>query len=250
MVESLPEARGFVKKTAEFQEFQEFQEWKYCCCYTLIWSIFIHSTGGFMKSGLKIVLAVIIVIAVIVAGGCQFYAGNYNRMVELEEQVSNQWAQVQNVYQRRYDLIPNLVSTVKGYAAHESQVITDVAQARSRAGGVMELSASDLEDPEKIRQFQEAQNSLGGALQRLLSITENYPELKANQNFLALQDQLEGTENRIAVERGRFNDAVTEYNTFIRKFPGRIIAGMSGFMPKEKFTADSTAQSAPAVSFD
>ncbi len=203
-----------------------------------------------MKSGMKIALVVIGIIVVVIIGGCQFYAGNYNKMVTLDEQVSNQWAQVQNVYQRRYDLIPNLVETVKGFASHESQVLTDVAEARSKAGGVMQLSAADLDDPEKLRQFQEAQNSLGGALQRLLSVTENYPELQANENFLALQDQLEGTENRITVERGRFNDSVTEYNTFIRQFPRNIIANMSGFRTKEKFTADSAAQSAPVVSFD
>lgn len=203
-----------------------------------------------MKSGLKVALVVVVVIILVVFAGCQFYAGNYNKMVELEENVSNQWAQVQNVYQRRFDLIPNLVETVKGYASHESQVITDVAQARSKAGGVMQLSAADLEDPEAIRRFQEAQNSLGGALQRLLSVTENYPDLKANENFLALQDQLEGTENRISVERGRYNEAVTEYNTFIRQFPRKIIADMSGFRTKEKFSADSSAQTAPAVSFD
>ncbi len=203
-----------------------------------------------MKSGMKIALVVIGIIVVVIVAGCQFYAGNYNKMVTLDEQVSNQWAQVQNVYQRRYDLIPNLVETVKGYASHESQVLTDVAEARSKAGGVMQLSAADLDDPEKLRQFQEAQNSLGGALQRLLSVTENYPELQANENFLALQDQLEGTENRITVERGRFNDSVTEYNTFIRQFPRNIIANMSGFRTKEKFTADSAAQSAPVVSFD
>lgn len=203
-----------------------------------------------MKSGMKIALVVIGIIVVVIVAGCQFYAGNYNKMVTLDEQVSNQWAQVQNVYQRRYDLIPNLVETVKGFASHESQVLTDVAEARSKAGGVMQLSAADLDDPEKLRQFQEAQNSLGGALQRLLSVTENYPELQANENFLALQDQLEGTENRITVERGRFNDSVTEYNTFIRQFPRNIIANMSGFRAKEKFTADSAAQSAPVVSFD
>ena len=203
-----------------------------------------------MKSGMKIALVVIGIIVVVIVAGCQFYAGNYNKMVTLDEQVSNQWAQVQNVYQRRYDLIPNLVETVKGYASHESQVLTDVAEARSKAGGVMQLSAADLDDPEKLRQFQEAQNSLGGALQRLLSVTENYPELQANENFLALQDQLEGTENRITVERGRFNDSVTEYNTFIRQFPRNIIANMSGFRTKEKFTADSAVQSAPVVSFD
>lgn len=202
-----------------------------------------------MKTGLKVLLIVVGIIVVVGVAGCQFYSGNYNKMVELDEAVSGSWAQVQNVYQRRMDLIPNLVETVKGYAAHESQVYSDIAEARSKVGGVVQISAADLEDPEKLRQFQEAQNSLGGALQRLLSVTENYPQLKADQNFLALQDQLEGTENRITVERGRFNEAMTAYNTFIRKFPQNIIANMSGFRQKEKFTADAAAQTAPKVSF-
>lgn len=203
-----------------------------------------------MKAGLKTLLIAVGIVVVVCVAGCGFYSGNYNKMVELDEQVSGAWAQVQNVYQRRYDLIPNLVETVKGYASHESQVFSDIAEARSKVGGVIQLSASDLDDPAKLRAFQEAQNSLGGALQRLLSVTENYPQLQANQNFLALQDQLEGTENRITVERGRFNDAVTEYNTFVRKFPQNIIANMSGFRQKEKFGADSAAQSAPRVSFE
>ncbi|MBR5867301.1 MAG: LemA family protein [Spirochaetaceae bacterium] len=203
-----------------------------------------------MKDSLKTLLIVIGVIVVICIGGCSFYSGNYNKMVELDEQVSGAWAQVQNVYQRRYDLIPNLVETVKGYASHESQVFSDIAEARSKVGGVIQISSEDLDDPAKMKAFQEAQNTLGGALQRLLSVTENYPALQANQNFLALQDQLEGTENRITVERGRYNDSVTAYNTFIRKFPQNIIANMSGFRQKEKFSADSAAQTAPKVSFD
>ena len=126
-----------------------------------------------MKTGVKVLLIVVGIIVLIGVGGCQFYSGNYNKMVELEEQVSGAWAQVQNVYQRRMDLIPNLVETVKGYAAHESQVYSDIAEARSKVGGVVQISAADLEDPAKLQQFQEAQNSLGGALQRLLSVTEN-----------------------------------------------------------------------------
>ncbi|MBE6350738.1 MAG: LemA family protein [Spirochaetaceae bacterium] len=202
-----------------------------------------------MKSGTKTLLIIVGLIVVLCFAGCSFYTSNYNKMVELDEEVSEAWAQVQNVYQRRYDLIPNLVETVKGYASHESKVFSDIAEARSKVGGVIQLSAEDLDDPAKMKQFQEAQNSLGGALQRLLSVTENYPELQANQNFLALQDQLEGTENRITVERGRFNESVTEYNKFIRKFPQNIIANMSGFDQKEKFSADNAAQSAPKVSF-
>ncbi|MBO5137849.1 MAG: LemA family protein [Spirochaetaceae bacterium] len=202
-----------------------------------------------MSGGTKVLLVVIGVIVLLCVVGCSFYTSSYNKMVTLDEKVSEQWAQVQNQYQRRYDLIPNLVETVKGYASHESQVFTDIADARSKVGGVVQISAEDLNDPAKLQQFQEAQNSLGGALQRLLSVTENYPELQANQNFLALQDQLEGTENRIATARQDFNSAVTSYNTAIRKFPQNIIANMSGFTQKAKFEAGSSAQSAPSVSF-
>lgn len=203
-----------------------------------------------MSKGLKTTLIIIGVLVVFLIGGCSYYSNTYNKMITLDESVSGAWAQVQNVYQRRYDLIPNLVETVKGYAAHESQVYADIAEARSKAGGVIQLSARDLEDPAVLEQFQAAQASLSGALQRLLAVTENYPELKADQNFLALQDQLEGTENRITVERGRFNESVTAYNTYIRSFPNNIIANMSGFRVKEKFAADVAAQSAPVVSFD
>lgn len=203
-----------------------------------------------MSKGLKGLIVAIGIIVVLVVAGCSFYTGNYNKMVTLDEQVANKWAQVQNQYQRRYDLIPNLVETVKGYASHESQVFTDIAEARSKVGGITQLSAADLSDPVKVQQFQEAQASLGGALQRLLSITENYPELQANSNFLALQDELEGTENRITIARQDYNDAVTNYNTVIRKFPQNIIAGMSGFTAKTNFSADTLAQTAPSVSFD
>ena len=189
-----------------------------------------------------------VIIGVVVILGISLVSIN-NNLVSMETKVDGAMADIDTYLQRRADLIPNLVNTVKGYAAHESQVYSDIAEARSKVGGVVQISAADLEDPEKLRQFQEAQNSLGGALQRLLSVTENYPQLKADQNFLALQDQLEGTENRITVERGRFNEAVTAYNTFIRKFPQNIIANMSGFRQKEKFTADAAAQTAPKVSF-
>ena len=128
-----------------------------------------------MNKGLKGLIVAIGIILVLIVAGCSFYTGNYNKMVTLDEQVSNKWAQVQNQYQRRYDLIPNLVETVKGYASHESQVFTDIAEARSKVGGITQLSAADLSDPVKVQQFQAAQASLGGALQRLLSITENYP---------------------------------------------------------------------------
>lgn len=173
----------------------------------------------------------------------------YNRLVELDEAVDAQWAQVENQYQRRYDLIPNLVSTVKAYAAHESEVFTQVAEARSKAGGIVNLDSSILEDDEKMKEFQKIQDSLGGALQRLLSVSENYPALKANQNFLSLQDELEGTENRIAVERKRYNDLAKQYNATIRKWPGVMIAGKMGLKPKAYFTASTQAQEAPKVQF-
>jgi LemA protein len=179
-----------------------------------------------------------------------FFAGTYNKMVSLDESVNSQWAQVENQYQRRFDLIPNLVSTVKGYAKHEESVFTEIAEARSKAGGVTQIDKSVLEDPAAFKNYQQVQNQLGASLQRLLVVSENYPELKADQNFLALQDELEGTENRIATERKRFNDGAQSLNTFIRKFPQNIIANMNGFKAKQYFTADSAAAKAPAVSFE
>jgi LemA protein len=202
-----------------------------------------------MSKGIKTLLIVIAVIAVLGFGLYSFFGGNYNKMVELDEGVKSQWGQVQNVYQRRLDLIPNLVATVKGYATHESEVFTQIAEARSKAGGVTNISGEMLNDPESLKKYQQAQNELGSALQRLLVVTENYPELKADQNFLALQDQLEGTENRIATERNRFNELAKNYNIFIRQFPRSIIANMSGFREKPYFTADDAAQKAPTVSF-
>ena len=203
-----------------------------------------------MKKGGLVLIVILGFIFLIGVGSCTFYTNAYNQMVSLDEGVSGAWAQVQNVYQRRLDLIPNLVETVKGYAAHEATVFSDIAEARSRVGGVVKISSDDLNDPVKMEEFQEAQNSLSGALQRLLVVSENYPELKADQNFLALQDQLEGTENRISVERSKFNERVTEYNTFIRSFPKNFIANMAGFQIKDKFIADSAAQNAPSVSFN
>ena len=202
-----------------------------------------------MKKSAVIALVIVGIIVLFAAGACSFYTGTYNSFVTMEEGVKGQWAQVENQYQRRLDLIPNLVATVKGYAAHESQVLTDVSEARAKAGGVMQMSDQLLNDPEAFRRFQETQNSLGGALSRLLSVTEQYPELKANEQFLSLQDQLEGTENRISVERKRFNDAVQQYNREIRLFPKSIIAGMGGFTQKPYFSADEKAAVAPTVSF-
>jgi LemA protein len=202
-----------------------------------------------MKTGTKAGLITAAVIVLLAIGGCRFYTSAYNNIVTMAESADAQWAQVENQYQRRLDLIPNLVATVKGYASHEEDVLTQVTEARSRAGGVMQVSGDLLDNPEAFSRFQQVQADLGSALQRLLVVTENYPELKANQNFLTLQDQLEGTENRIAVERNRFNQAVQGYNSYIRRIPQMWIAGMSGFQQKTYFAADSRASSAPAVSF-
>ena len=202
-----------------------------------------------MKSGTKKALIIVGVILVCCFGIFKFFGGTYNTIVSLDEGVSSQWAQVQNQYQRRMDLIPNLVSTVKGYAKHESDVFTQIADARSKAGGVVNVDSSILDDPEAFAKYQNVQGELGSSLQRLLMITENYPELKADQNFLALQDQLEGTENRISTERKRFNETVSEYNKYIRSFPKNIIANMNGYRPKSYFTASDEAQNAPKVEF-
>ena len=202
-----------------------------------------------MKKSVIIVLAVVGLMLLFAVGACSFYTGTYNSFVSMEEQINGQWAQVENQYQRRLDLIPNLVATVKGYVAHESQVLTDVSEARAKAGGVMHMPTDVLTDEQAFKRFQEAQNSLGGSLRRLLSVAENYPELKANEQFLSLQNQLEGTENRISVERKRFNDAVQLYNRSVRVFPQNIIAGMTGFTQKPYFSADEKASSAPTVSF-
>ena len=202
-----------------------------------------------MKSGTKKALIIVGVILVCCFGIFKFFGGTYNTIVSLDEGVSSQWAQVQNQYQRRMDLIPNLVSTVKGYAKHESDVFTQIADARSKAGGVVNVDSSILDDPEAFAKYQKVQGELGSSLQRLLMITENYPELKADQNFLALQDQLEGTENRISTERKRFNETVSEYNKYISSLPKNIIANMNSYRPKSYFTASDEAQNAPKVEF-
>jgi LemA protein len=168
-------------------------------------------------------------------------------MVSKEEDVKSQWAQVENSYQRRSDLIPNLVSTVKGYAEFEKSTLTEVIQARASATS-MKIDANNL-SPENIAKFQQAQDGLSGALSRLLVSVEKYPDLKANQNFLELQSQLEGTENRIAVERGRFNDMVQAYNKYVRSFPNNIFAGLFGFAQKGYFQAVAGAEKAPEVKF-
>ena len=176
-----------------------------------------------------------------------FSGCGYNALVTLDEKVSAQWAQVENVYQRRADLIPNLVNTVKGYANFEKDVLTAVTEARAKATSV-NVDASKL-SPESIQQFQQAQGQLSSSLSKLLVVVEKYPDLKANQNFLELQAQLEGTENRITVERGRFNEVTQEYNSTIRTFPNNITSGMFGFSKKGYFEAEKGAEKVPEVKF-
>lgn len=174
--------------------------------------------------------------------------GAYNRLVGLSESTESQWANVQSAYQRRADLIPNLVSTVKGYADFEQSTLTQVIEARSKATSV-QINASDL-TPAKVAEFQKAQGELKGALSRLLVSVERYPDLKANQNFLALQSQLEGTENRINVERDRFNEQVRTYNSAVKRIPTSIVAALGGFDARGYFEAEAEAQDAPEVRFE
>lgn len=196
------------------------------------------------NKGLWITLAII---AVIVLAGYAWLKGSYNSMVTKDEEVKTAWSQVENQYQRRMDLIPNLVNTVKGYASHERQTLEGVVNARAQATQTV-IDPSNLNE-QSLKKFQAAQGELTNALSRLMIILERYPDLKANQNFLELQAQLEGTENRISVERKRFNEAARSYNTYIRSFPRNILAGMFGFQPKPYFTADPGAEKAPKVEF-
>jgi len=198
-----------------------------------------------MARALLAVLAVVLLLAIAAVG---WAISVNNQLVRLDQDVNEKWAQVQNVYQRRADLIPNLVETVKGFASQERTVLNEVTSARARASSI-QLPPQALSDPSALRRFQEAQTQLGGALSRLLVTVERYPELKSNQNFLELQSQLEGTENRIAVERRRFNEAVREYNTRVRLFPGSVIAGLRGFREKAFFEAAPEAQTPPKVKF-
>lgn len=196
-----------------------------------------------MKKG----LVVLLVVAAVAIGLFGWFKSNYNNMVKMDEGVQAAWSQVENVYQRRADLIPNLVATVKGYASHEQQTLEGVVSARSKATQIT-LDAENL-TPDKLAEYQKAQGELGAALGKLLAITENYPELKANENFLSLQSQLEGTENRITVERKKFNEAARDYNTQIRQFPKNIVANLFGFEKKPYFEAAEGAQQAPVVAF-
>ncbi|MGA9589457.1 MAG: LemA family protein [Salegentibacter sp.] len=188
---------------------------------------------------------IIVVLGIIVF---KLTAGVNNTAVELEEGLKKNWADVENAYQRRSDLIPNLVKTVQGSADFERGTLTDVIEARSKATSV-NVDANDL-NPDQIQKFQQAQAGLSSALSRLLVSVERYPDIKSNRNFLELQSQLEGTENRISVARNRYNEAVRQYNTYIRKFPNNIFAGMFGFQPKPPFEAEAGAENAPNVDFD
>ena len=197
-----------------------------------------------MGRGLIALVVVLVLIGGLVAWGVSIN----NQLVVQEQNVNATWAQVQNQYQRRADLIPNLVETVKGFAQQEREVLQGVTEARARASGV-QLTPEALNDPKAMERFQAAQRELGGALSRLLVTVERYPELKSNQNFLDLQKQLEGTENRIAVERRRYNEAVRDYNTRLRLFPGSIVARLLGFVPKAFFEAAPDAATPPRVKF-
>ncbi|MCP4547390.1 MAG: LemA family protein [bacterium] len=199
-----------------------------------------------MKKG---IIALVLIVGLIAVFALMF-GGTYNGFVTRQEAVEGQWGNVENVYQRRADLIPNLVATVKGYAAHEKETLDAVISARARATQVQaQISPETLNNPELMQQFQAAQGSLGASLGRLMVVMERYPDLKANQNFLDLQAQLEGTENRIAVERRRFNDMARDYNTAIRRFPGNLLAGMLGFEKTGYFEAEEGSEKAPQVEF-
>lgn len=198
-----------------------------------------------MNRGLLIGLGMVVVLIAIFA---LMFGGIYNSLVRTEETVSEAWAQVENVYQRRLDLVPNLVETVKGYAAHERETLEKVIEARSKITQ-MNLPKGVFNDPQSLTQFEQAQQGLSSALSRLLVVIEQYPDLKANQNFLALQSQLEGTENRIAVERRRFNEVARDFNTRLRIFPNSLVARLGGFQRKSYFAADEGARAAPKVKF-
>ncbi|NOX88962.1 MAG: LemA family protein [Calditrichaeota bacterium] len=203
-----------------------------------------------MKRGCLIGLLVGVGLLLIIALSTFVTVKNYyNSFITLEENVNQSWAQVENVYQRRADLIPNLVEVVKGYASHERETLQAVIEARSKVGGQIKVGANVLNNPQAFARFQQAQDALSSALQRLMVVVERYPNLKADQRFADLQSQLEGTENRIAVERRRFNEAVQAYNTAIRKFPANIIAGIFGFQQKMYFKAEAGSDKVPKVKF-
>ncbi len=197
-----------------------------------------------MKKG----LIAVIVVGVLLMVGYFMFKGMFNQMNGLREQTKSQWANVETAYQRRADLIPNLVKTVKGYADFEQETLTQVIEARANATSI-NLNAGDI-NPENMAKFQAAQDKLSGALSRLLVTVERYPDLKANQNFLQLQSQLEGTENRISVERRRYNEVVRTYNTYIQNFPQFILANLRGFEAQAYFKSAEGSETVPDVSFD
>jgi len=199
-----------------------------------------------MKKSLIIFLVVLVLVILL---GYSFFKRNYNNFVALEEGVNQKWSQVENVYQRRADLIPNLVEVVKGYAAHERETLQAVTDARSKVGGQINIGPGVLNDPNAFANFQQAQGELSSALQRLMAVVEAYPNLKADQRFADLQSQLEGTENRISVERGRFNETVQQYNTAVRVFPANIVAALFGFKEKLYFKAETGSEKVPQVKF-
>lgn len=197
-----------------------------------------------MKKTLTIIGLVCLAIVIIYSST----VGTYNKIISLEEDVKSAWSQVENQYQRRNDLIPNLVNTVKGYAGHEEDVLTKITQARSMVGSITNTGSDITGDTKKMNDYANAQTQLTSSLQRLLVVAENYPELKANTNFLSLQDELAGTENRISVERKRYNETVKTFNSTIRKFPASIVANFNNFEPKTYFESNAPAQ-APEVKF-
>lgn len=199
-----------------------------------------------MKKGLAF-LGVFVVLVLVIG---MWFVNTRNQMVEMEEKVNETWSQVENVYQRRLDLIPNLVATVKGYASHERETLEAVIQARANATQVSSQALQNaLNDPQSFAKFQQAQGALSSALSRLMVVVERYPELKANKNFLELQAQLEGTENRIAVERRRFNEVAKLFNVKIRRWPDSFVASITGFSQRPYFTAEAGAEKAPKVDF-
>jgi LemA protein len=198
-----------------------------------------------MKKGLIVLIVIVILIIAVYA----MFKNYYNKFVTLEEGVNQKWAQVENVYQRRADLIPNLVEVVKGYASHERETLEAVTNARAKVGGQINVGSDILNNPEAFAQFQQAQGSLTAALQRLMVVVERYPNLKADQRFADLQIQLENTENRISVERGRFNEEVQKYNTAVRLFPANVLAGIFGFQQKTYFKSEPGSEKVPQVKF-
>lgn len=201
-----------------------------------------------MKKSTIIILGILAVLVIFAISIVRWWVGTYNSLVGLDEGTKQAWGQVQNQYQRRLDLIPNLVEVVKGYASHESEVFEKVAEARSSVGKLT-VTPEVLKDPALFQKFQQAQGAMSSALSRLMLVAENYPQLKANENFLQLQAQLEGTENRIATERRRFNEVIQGYNTRVRMFPASFIANMNGFGQKQYFESEAGAEKAPKVDF-